>query len=531
MIRASARLLLALLAMVACIATPNWATAATDTDSTVPGTTAAAQGPRDTAAAVPDPGKVGYASLTGPIDRLRHRYLDRVVERARQLKLDTLILHIDTDGGAVSHAREMFKTVLAQSQDGPRMIAFVDFRAISAGALVSYAHDAIYISESASIGDIGVIFISSDGEIKYAPEKIETVVRSQLAQAAEVRGWDRALLLKMTARTQKLYNITTPDGKSQYVIEDDLPAFLAAHPKVDMEDRTQAYVYRGEDRLLTLTGTEAVALGMATGSAENIESLYDQLGIESSGVIDLTPRFAERTAWSLAPLAPLLAGLAVLFILFEIKTPGVGIWALIGAICGAGFLLSQYYLDMAENMEIIILLVGVALLAIDALLGIAGGALAAAGFAMVLTGLALSFLPNELEFDFSDPIVGAALRDAALSTLLSISVVGIGFAAFARLVPGSAIARRMALTAEVEAVVASGPSHVGNGDGNDSWLGQNGHAVGALHPAGLVELEGHRLSARAEGGKFISPGAAVRVVGEGFGEIVVRPVEDDSLVS
>ena len=71
----------------------------------------------------------------------------------------------------------------------------MDFRAISAGALVSYAHDAIYISESASIGDIGVIFISSDGEIKYAPEKIETVVRSQLAQAAEVRGWDRALLL------------------------------------------------------------------------------------------------------------------------------------------------------------------------------------------------------------------------------------------------------------------------------------------------------------------------------------------------
>ena len=169
-----------------------------------------------------DYGKVGYASLSGPIDRLRHRYLDRVVDAARERKLDTLVLHIDTDGGEVGHAREMFKKVIDQREDGPRMVAFVDFRAISAGAMVSYAHDEIFISPGASIGDIGVIFISREGEMKYAPEKVETVVRSLLSQAAELRGWDRALLLKMTARTQKLYNVTLPDGSKQYVIEDDL---------------------------------------------------------------------------------------------------------------------------------------------------------------------------------------------------------------------------------------------------------------------------------------------------------------------
>ena len=47
----------------------------------------------------------------------------------------------------------------------------------------------------------------------------------------------------------------------------------------------------------------------------------------------------ERLAWALSRFAPVLAGLAVLFLLFELKTPGVGLWAGLAALLGAGFLL------------------------------------------------------------------------------------------------------------------------------------------------------------------------------------------------
>ena len=229
--------------------------------------------------------RTGYAHLIGIIDRMRHRYLRRVVEAAREQSLDTLIVHIDTDGGEVSHAREMFKLVIDQMRDGPRMIAYVDFRAISAGAMIAYAHESIYMAEASSIGDIGVIFVGQDGEIKYAPEKIETVVRTLLVQAAEQRGWDRALLLKMTARNQKLYRVERPGHPPEYVIEDDLPDFLSRHPEVDKEDERQLVLYRGEDRLLTLTGKEAVGFGMATGIAADVDALYAQLGIDPSTVV------------------------------------------------------------------------------------------------------------------------------------------------------------------------------------------------------------------------------------------------------
>ena len=274
------------------------------------------------APAATDYGTVGYAEIDDVIDRFQDRYLARVVEQARAGDVDTLLVRIDTDGGEVHHARTMFKRILDLEADGIRTVAFVDFRAISAGALIAYAHEEVYLAETASIGDVGVVFQSPEGKIEYAPEKIETVIRTLLAQAAEQRGWSRGLLLKMTAHKQTLYRATLPDGTVEYVIEDDLPEFLARHPGIDHDDPKQVIVYRGPDRLLTLTGREAVKLGMASGAAADLDAMRAHLGVSAEEVVDLSPRGTERAAWALSRFAPILAGLAVLFLMFELKTPG-----------------------------------------------------------------------------------------------------------------------------------------------------------------------------------------------------------------
>ena len=170
---------------------------------------AAGQAPAET-----DYGAVGYAEIDDVIDRFQDRYLERAIEGARAAGVDTLLIRIDTDGGEVHYARTMFKRILDLEAAGIRTVAFVDFRAISAGALIAYAHEEVYLSETASIGDIGVVFQSPEGEIKYAPEKIETVVRTLLAQAAEQRGWSRGLLLKMTrAQAGALTASPAPTGR------------------------------------------------------------------------------------------------------------------------------------------------------------------------------------------------------------------------------------------------------------------------------------------------------------------------------
>ena len=472
---------------------------------------------RESAGAALQPAPVGYVEINGAIDRTTSRYLARVVDHARKENLETLIVRIDTDGGEVLYAREMLKLLLDQAGEGPRMIAFVDYRAISAGALIAYGHEAIFIADTASIGDIGVIFAAPGGQMEYAPEKVETLVRTLLAQASETRGWSRGLLLKMTARNQELYRVTPPGGSVEYVIEDDLPEFLSHHGDIDRDDPRQVIVYRGKDRLLTLTGREATSLGMATGLAEDLGDLYRQLEIDPATVIDLRPNLTEQVAARLSPWAPLLAGLAMMFVFFELKTPGVGLWVALGGVCAALFLISQYYLDMASHVEVVLVLVGVALLAIDIFTMIGGGFLAAIGGLSVLGGLILTFLPNEFGFDPSDERFLNALGDATVSGLMALGVMAAGVVAFILIVPRSRLSRRLAVESEITAT--SGGALEAS---QKMLIGHRGVARDPLHPGGLVIIDGEEYTALAEHGAFIESGESLVVVAVRLGELVVR---------
>ena len=492
-------------------------------------------------------GGVGYIRIEGVIDRLQARYLERALDDARTAGLETIVVHLDTDGGQVHYAREMFTAILdprvggtdgeadaaakpadatedaggnSGSAHAPRMIAFVDFRALSAGAMIAYAHHEVHITEGASIGDIGVIHRGPDGTIEYAPEKIETVVRTLLAQAAERRGWPRGPLLKMTARNQNLYRVTPPGGDAVYVIEDDFAVWLADHPEVDREDSSQVIVYRGHDRLLTLTGREAVAIGMATGLSKDLPSLFAHLGIDPDAVVDLRPGAAERTATWLAGIAPILMGLALVLLYFEITSPGVGIWALLAAVSGSLFLFSNYYLDLVEHFEVALMVLGIALIAVEMLLLPAGGIIAVAGGVCLLASVVLAFLPNELDLAPSDPNFQAALIDAALSSGLALAVVVAGLLFFVKVVPHAARLRpRLAVEAEI-----TGTSDAGG----ESLVGRTGRAEGMLRPAGTVVIGRAHHSARAEHGTWIAAGDPVEVVGAELGELVVRGLSRDA---
>lgn len=473
---------------------------------------AAAQAP------APDYGRVARALVEGPIDRMQARYLERAVGDARAADVDTLLVRIDTDGGQVHYAREMFKAVLDLERDGIRTVAFVDFRAISAGALIAYGHEEVWMAETASIGDIGVIFRNPEGGIEYAPEKFETVVRALLTQAAEQRGWNRGVLLKMTAHKQKLYRITLPDGREEYVIEDDLPDFLSRHPEVDREDEDQVIVYRGEDRLITLTGLEAVDLDMATGIANDAAAMHARLGVTPEAMLDLRPQATERVAGALSRFAPVLAGLAMLFLIFELKTPGVGLWAALAAVLGAGFLLSQYSLDMIENFELVLIGIGIVLVVTEVVTMAGGGLLAALGALVAFTGLVLSLLPNEFDFDLDDPVFLEALGDAAFGGAIAVGIVVAGVLLAIHYLPRTSLHRRLAVVGEV-----TGTADPDRDTRSEALLGRRGEAREALRPGGTVQVGDESLSARAEHGAYIERGAEVEIVAVEFGEVVVRP--------
>ena len=516
-------------------------------------------GAKGGAAGPPVEQRAGYIHVEGAIDRLQARYLARALADARAAGLDALIVHLDTDGGEVRYAREMFKDVLSPRRatagpganptgdpatdlegtrrkgedpdasgpgspgpgpagrgDAPRMIAFVDYRALSAGAMIAYAHHDVYLTEGASIGDIGVIFRGPDGTIEYAPEKIETVIRTLLAQAAEQRGWPRGPLLKMTARNQNLYRITPPGGEAVYVIEDDSSRLARRSPG----GRSG-----GSDPDAGVPGARPSPYPDRAGGGiarhghrprGRLPALYARLGIDPEEVVNLRPGAAERTAAWLAGIAPLLMGVALLLLFFEINTPGVGIWAVLATVFGSLFLFSHYYLDLVEHFEVALLVLGLGLIAVEILLMSTAGVLAVAGGLCLLTGVVLAFLPNEIDLAPSDPSFQAAFIDAALSGGLALVVVAGGLLLLFKVVPHAARLRpRLTVEAEI-----TGTSGTGSGE---SLIGRLGQAEGALRPAGTVVVGGVHLSARAEHGTWIGAGEPVEVLAAELGEVVVRP--------
>lgn len=455
--------------------------------------------------------RIALLTIDGEINPDKARYFKRALADARAAKVDAVVVHMTTPGGRLDSAEEMTKAALGMPDDGPEMVAFVDHSSYSAGSLVAYSHHRIYLTDAATVGDIGVIFHNAEGKIEYAPEKIETVVRAMLRSAAQKHGWDAAKLQKMTARNQSLYRFDPPGGP-QWVLEDDLASFIAAHPEIDEKKKVEIL---GKDRLLSYTAKEAVADKMATGLVKDIDEVYRQLGASPTAVLDLSPTTTERLSWLLGGYASLLAAAAVLFLILEFKTPGLGIWLTLAVICGSLFFICQFYLEMANYLELTLVVAGVVLVVLELFVVPTGGFLAAGGAALAVSGLVLAFMPDVRQFSPNMPGWSGDLAGALGSSLLALIVMAGGIAVLIAALPHMRAMRRIAATGEITATT---------GDSAPAVVGRQGMTRSDLTPAGFVVIDGREIGAASEHGEFIRAGTPIVVIAMSFGETVVRPL-------
>ena len=490
---------------------------------------AAPGGPAPADAAKSEPGAVAHATLARPggrcacipiegmIDHGKAVFLRRSMDQALSQKFDTVIIHLTTNGGELGAALDMANTLLSVPTDGPQLIAFVDVKAWSAGAMIAYSTQRIYLTDHARIGDIGVITQGSDGKIEYLPEKINTAVRASLRGIAQKRGWNEAKLVKMTALDQDLYRFELKHGPV-FVIEDDLPGFLADHPTLKSGDKV---LISGHDRLISYTGQEAVREGMATALVTDLSELYRQLGVKPEAVATLAPTQVEELSWYLAGWAPLMAAGAVLFLVLEFKAP-MGLWAVLATICGIAFFVCQYYQDLANSIDVVLVLIGIACVVVELFVVHTGGLLALTGLAVGMTGLVLSFMPTAEQFHPGSPNWSHDLFSALGDSTLSFIAAAGGVAVVVIYLPKMRLIRRLAVSAEITAT-SEGPLS-DRADAGGPLVGRRGHARTELRPSGFVSLGDQDLSATTMHGEFIAQDAAVEVVEVRFGETIVRAV-------
>ena len=475
-------------------------------------------------------------------------YVKTALKTAVANQADIVVMHITTNGGEVGAAEDILYAELALPKNHPRLIAYIDDHCYSAGGMIAYGCDEIWIRSFAPLGDIGMIFFGLDGKIEYAPEKLQTAGRTVLRAAAETRGWDPAKLQKMMALNQDLYRFDLKTGPPAFVIEDDLPGWLAAHPGVARES---GILVLGHDRLRCYTGSEAVADGMATGLLDSLDGLYRHLGVAPAQVVDLSP--GHETEWPsgaelsahgargvpgagasgtggnppidydkpgpLKRFAPLLAGLTVVFLYLEFQHLGVMIYLLLAAITGTAFFVCQYYSHLTGPLEISLVLGGLALIYIEILALPTMGWLAVLGTALAGIGLVLSFMPNDIKFHPGADGFNHALAMAMVDFMFVLGVATACVILAISTLPNTPLGRRMASKGAITGTSA------GATEASGSLIGKTGMVRSELAPSGSVDLGGLERSAISDDGAFIPAGTAVTVVAMRFGTVSVRRVD------
>jgi len=468
----------------------------------------------DGAAALPGPGdaaRVGLIAIDHVIDDSQVYYLRRALADAQRMGLQRVVLHLTTDGGTLDAGRTMLGMLLALPPGHPQLIAYVDNRCYSAGSLVAYGCNQIYMTPTATIGDIGIIIQTPEGVV-FASEKFETVVLTLLRDAAQARGWDPAKLQKMTARNQELYRFTSA-GRPVFVLEDDLPQFLQDHPAIDQKTKV---LIAPKDRLLSYTAQDAIGAGMATALVHDLPTLEGRLGVSPQQIVDLAPTTVERTAWYLGGFAGIFATLAVLAFMAEFKFGGHGLFLISGLVLGACFLTCQYYQELAGYPEILLMLVGVLLIVLELVVFPAAGWLLIAGVSLGIFGLILAFMPDSDQFHPTQPGYGDELMHALRQAVLAVVLIVVGAVLLIMGLPYSPALRRLVVHQAIDATSAGAAETQGR------LLGKSGVTRSELRPSGSIIVDGHDWSASSEHGEFIPAGRPVVVVAMQFGEAVVR---------
>ena len=402
--------------------------------------------------------------------------LRRGLKEAIEQNVDTIVLDMETPGGALDVTFEMLK---ALDKFPGKTITYINSEAISAGALISAATDEIYFAPDAVIGAAAPV-LSTGAEIDSTMlAKIVSYLKARVRSISEGKGYRGQVISAMI--------------------------------DMDMEFKIGDELIKGKGELLSLTAAEAMKTYgdpamplLGKGIANDLEDLLTQVhGAGNYNVVKLQVTWSEKLAQYLTSVTPLLIGVGLLFLFVEFKTPGFGFFGVTGALLLAVVFFTQYTAGLSGHEPAILFGLGLILVMIDLFL-IPGFILAMVGGVMMFISLVWSmadFWPKE-PLSISGDILVGPLTSVMIGTVLAVVM----FLAVLRFLPRGGLWGKMVLDSSV------------GGERSDqrgsSLIGSTGTAATALFPSGQVEISGRRYEARLLLGSAAA-GTPVRVTAAG----------------
>lgn len=421
----------------------------------------------------PEAAVVFVVPIDGVVDLGLAPYVRRVLEQAEDEGASAVVLEINTFGGRVDAAVQIRDAVLTAPL---QTVAFINKRAISAGALIALAAEKIVMAGGSTIGAATPVQMGQQGTAAQpVEEKTVSYVRKEFRATAESRN--------------------RPP--------------LIAEAMVDADVVIPNVIEKG--KLLTLTTDEALLHKIADFRADTLEDALAQLGLAGAQVRPSQANWAENVVRFLTHpvLSSLLISIALLGIIVELRTPGLGFAGGLGVASLALFFWGHWLVQLAGWEEILLVVAGLVLLVVEVFLIPGFGVAGVLGIAALLGGLVLSMTGGGATASFILMAAGRVVSALLFAVLASLVLL--------RFLPRLPLARGLVLETGLDARdgYASAP------ESDRRWLGKRGHATSTLRPAGIAQLDGERVDVVSDG-EHIDAGQAVEVIRVDGNRIVVR---------
>lgn len=477
------------------------------------GATVAQDAPQDA------PLPVYVIPIHGDIEPSLVVFLRRSVNEAADAGATHIIFDVDTFGGRVDSALQI--TTLIGSLTEITTVAFVPVRAEgtavswSAGALISFACDAIYMAPGTSMGSAAPIIQGPDGTTQQADEKTVSAVRTQMAALAEKNGYPVSIARAMVDYDVEVIELLV-DGEPLPVTADEQGRAVADAEESGSEVEVGRTI-SAAGKLLSLTAGEMERYGVSSGVVTTTDAVLEALGRPGAQTVRLEPSSSDMVVSVLTSAGVtsllILIGLVALFV--EITSPGFGVPGTVGILAFATIFIANGLLGRVGSIELLLFLVGTVLLILEVFVIPGFGVAGISGIVLMAVSLVLSLqvfvVPQfQWEWDAFHRNVLVVVGNV-LGALITVGVL-------AHFVPRFRFFSRLVLAQSQESTAGY---TVQESSDEQRYVGMGGVAVTTLRPAGKAAFDEETLVVESDG-EFIESGAPVRIISANGNRLVVE---------
>ena len=458
-----------------------------------------------------------WIKINGSLDPVKVGYLSRRIDQARQEKVNLIFFQIDSPGGLDS-AADSIADQIASITD-MKTVAYIEDRALGVAALLPLACRDIVFKKSARMGEVRQIIVGRNNHLQDLNDAQVQVLTKKVAFLAGKKGHPEAVARAMVDPDTEIVEARDlQTGATRLLLREEVDADRARFQGVEVRKKPGLN--------LVLTGDEAAAfgLGQVVGGEEELKGLYGLRGklirVDGPGWVDslVTVLTDPYVSWLL-----LFVGLFMLVI--ELKLPGIGLPAITSALAFLLFFWSHYLSGTADQLEIILFLVGMVCLALELFVFPGFGIFGMSGILLMLCSIVMAshtFVWPTQEYEYRE--MGYTLIQL---TLALVAVAG-GAVVLARYLPSLPFLSRLVLKPEpwtvVESADSSDPLSKPSLEGYDSLaflVGETGRTTSPLRPTGKARFGNLLIDVTADG-FYVETDSLVEVVDVQGTRVIVK---------